>query len=57
MMRRLAIDLGIPFITAIQGAKAAADAIEAVKRSELSVRSLQEFAKVAFSEQAASIIL
>jgi carbamoyl-phosphate synthase large subunit len=45
MMRRLAIDLGIPFITTIQGAKAAADAIEAVKRSELSVRSLQEFAR------------
>ncbi len=45
MMRRLAIDLGIPFITTIQGAKAAADAIEAVKRAELSVRSLQEYAK------------
>jgi carbamoyl-phosphate synthase large subunit len=49
MMRRLAIDLGIPFITTIQGAKAAADAIEAVKRSELSVRSLQEFARAAHS--------
>ena len=47
MMRRLAIDLGIPFITTIQGAKAAADAIEAVKKAELGVRSLQEFAKAA----------
>ena len=47
MMRRLAIDLGIPFITTIQGAKAAADAIEAVKKSSLSVRSLQEHAKQA----------
>jgi carbamoyl-phosphate synthase large subunit len=49
MMRRLAIDLGIPFITTIQGAKAAADAIEAVKRSELSVKSLQEYARMALS--------
>ena len=47
MMRRLAIDLGIPFITTIQGARAAADAIEAVKRSELSVKSLQDYAKMA----------
>jgi len=49
MMRRLAIDLGIPFITTIQGAKAAADAIEAVKKAELGVRSLQEYAKMARS--------
>ncbi len=47
MMRRLAIDLGIPFITTIQGARAAADAIEAVKRKELGVRSLQEYGRSA----------
>lgn len=49
MMRRLAIDLGIPFITTIQGARAAADAIEVVKKSELSVQSLQEYAASARS--------
>ena len=43
MMRRLAIDLGIPFITTIQGARAAADAIEAVQKAKLDVRSLQEY--------------
>ena len=45
MMRRLAIDLGIPFITTIQGARAAADAIKVAKESEMGVRSLQDFAK------------
>ncbi len=49
MMRRLAIDLGIPFITTIQGAKAAADAIEVVKKSGLSIQSLQEYAASARS--------
>jgi len=44
MMRRLAIDLGIPFITTLQGAEAAADALLAAKGAELPVRSLQEYA-------------
>ena len=42
MMRRLAIDLGIPFITTVQGAEAAADAILAAK-GEFPVKPLQEY--------------
>ncbi len=45
MMRRLAIDLGIPFITTIQGAAAAAAAIAEVRSAEMSVKSLQAFAE------------
>ena len=44
MMRRLAVDMGIPFITTIQGAAAAAAAIAEVKTAELGVKSLQAFA-------------
>jgi carbamoyl-phosphate synthase large subunit len=44
MMRRLAVDMGIPFITTIQGAAAAAAAIAEVKTTELGVKSLQAFA-------------
>ena len=44
MMRRLAVDIGIPFITTIQGAAAAAAAIAEVKTAELGVKSLQAFA-------------
>ncbi len=47
MMRRLAIDLGIPFITTIQGARAAADAIEVAKKAIPGVQSLQEYARTA----------
>ncbi len=42
MMRRLAVDLGIPFITTPQGALAAAAALEAVATGELSVVALQD---------------
>lgn len=41
-IRRAAVDLGIPYITTIPGAKAAVKAIEAVKTGELSVYSLDE---------------
>jgi carbamoyl-phosphate synthase large subunit len=44
MMRRLAIDLGIPFITTIRGAAAAAAAIAEVRSADLAVKSLQAFA-------------
>jgi carbamoyl-phosphate synthase large subunit len=43
MMRRLAVDLGIPFITTVQGAEAAADAILAAVGKELPVKALQEY--------------
>ena len=45
MMRRLAIDLGIPFITTIRGATAAAAAIAEVHTADLAVKSLQAFAR------------
>ncbi len=57
MMRRLAIDLGIPFITTIQGARAAADAIEVAKKAVPGVQSLQEYARTAkeiFSQRSKS---
>ncbi len=44
MMRRLAVDLGIPFITTLRGAAAAAAAITEVRSAELAVKSLQAFA-------------
>jgi carbamoyl-phosphate synthase large subunit len=43
MMRRLAVDLGIPFITTVEGAREAAMAIEAVARQELDVRPMSSF--------------
>jgi len=42
-IRRLAIELGIPYVTTLAGAKAALNAIEAVKNSELKVKSLDEY--------------
>ncbi len=43
MMRRLAVDLGIPFITSVEGAREAALAIEAVAQRDLEVRELSSF--------------
>jgi carbamoyl-phosphate synthase large subunit len=43
MMRRLAVDLNIPFIPTIQAAVAAAQAIEEAKAGDLDVRSLQSY--------------
>ncbi len=43
MMRRLAVDLNIPFITTIQAAEAAAQAVEEMRYGELEVRSLQSY--------------
>ncbi len=44
MMRRLAVDLNIPFIPTIQAAVAAAQAIEEIRTGALDVRSLQSYA-------------
>ncbi len=44
MMRRLAVDLNIPFIPTIQAAVAAAQAIEELRQGDLGVRSLQSYA-------------
>jgi len=43
MMRRLAVDMQIPFITTVQAARAAVQALKSVKKSELEVHSLQEY--------------
>jgi len=42
-LRRLAIELGIPYVTTLAGARAALNAIEAIKNSELKVKSLNEY--------------
>jgi len=39
-MRRLAVELGIPFITALSSAKAEIMAIKAARQGELTVRPL-----------------
>ncbi len=44
MMRRLAVDLNIPFIPTVQAAVAAAQAIEEMRQGDLDVRSLQSYA-------------
>lgn len=42
-IRRLAIDLGIPYVTTLAGARAALNAIQAIKENELTVKSLNEY--------------
>jgi carbamoyl-phosphate synthase large subunit len=50
MMRRVAVDLHIPYITTISGFRAAVDAIEALNQGAFSVRSLNEYHKGMGSE-------
>src|SRR5660398_51903 len=42
-IRRAAVDFNVPYITTIQAALAAADAIEAMNRGEISIKSLGEY--------------
>jgi carbamoyl-phosphate synthase large subunit len=42
-IRRLAVNYGIPYYTTVRGAKMAVRAIEAMKRSKLQVKPLQEY--------------
>ncbi len=42
-IRRAAVDFAIPYITTIQAALAAADAIEAMKNGEITIKSLGEY--------------
>ena len=44
IIRRLAIELGIPYVTTLSGARAALNAIEAVQNSEINVKSLNKYA-------------
>lgn len=41
-IRRLAIELGIPYVTTLAGARAALNAIEAIKENEIGVKSLND---------------
>jgi carbamoyl-phosphate synthase large subunit len=43
MMRRLAVELEIPFITTVQGAKATAKAISRARHGNISVKDLATF--------------
>ena len=43
IIRRLAIELGIPYVTTLAGARAALNAIAAVQNSEMNVKSLNEY--------------
>lgn len=42
IIRRLAIELGIPYVTTLSGARAALNAIEAVQNNKITVKSLNE---------------
>ena len=44
IIRRLAIELGIPYVTTLAGARAVLNAIEAVQNSEINVKSLNRYA-------------
>ena len=44
IIRRLAIELGIPYVTTLAGARAVLNAIEAVQNSEINVKSLNKYA-------------
>jgi carbamoyl-phosphate synthase large subunit len=52
MMRRLAVDLNIPFIPTIQAAIAAAQAIDEMRHGDLDVRSLQSYASAVIPKRA-----
>ena len=45
LIRRAAVDYGIPYITTIAGAIAAVKGIETVKRAEMTIKSIQEYHK------------
>ncbi len=42
-IRRAAVDFKVPYITTIQAAKAAADAIECMKKGNLTIKSINEY--------------
>ncbi|MDP1551963.1 MAG: carbamoyl-phosphate synthase large subunit, partial [Methanobacteriaceae archaeon] len=43
LIRRMAIELGIPYVTTLAGARAALNAIGEVKDGKITVRSLNEY--------------
>ncbi|BDZ70724.1 hypothetical protein GCM10025861_12410 [Methanobacterium petrolearium] len=42
-IRRMAVELGIPYVTTLAGAKAALNAIENVEEGKIGVKSLKEY--------------
>ena len=43
LIRRTAVDFGIPYITTLAGAMAAVKGIEAVKKAKMTIKSIQEY--------------
>jgi len=43
MIRRAAVDYGVPYITTVAGAIAAVRGIEAIKKAEMTIKSIQEY--------------
>ena len=43
IIRRLAIELGIPYVTTLAGARAVLNGIQAVQNNEINVKSLNEY--------------
>ncbi|MGB9837515.1 carbamoyl-phosphate synthase large subunit [Methanothermobacter sp.] len=43
LIRRMAVELGIPYVTTLAGARAALNAIEAVRLGRITVKSLEEY--------------
>ena len=46
IIRRLAIELGIPYVTTIAGANAVLKAIEEASNGDINVKSLNEYSKL-----------
>ncbi len=45
LIRRTAVDFGVPYITTLAGAMAAVRGIEAVKKAKMTIKSIQEYHK------------
>ena len=43
IIRRLAIELGIPYVTTLAGARAVLNAIKAIQNNEIKVKSLNKY--------------
>jgi carbamoyl-phosphate synthase large subunit len=43
LTRRMAVDLGIPYVTTLAGARAALNAIENIEKGKIDVKSLNEY--------------
>ncbi|HIP63202.1 MAG TPA: hypothetical protein EYH04_03700, partial [Archaeoglobus profundus] len=45
LIRRAAVDYGIPYITTVAGAIAAVKGIEAIKKAKMTIKTIQEYHK------------